>query len=324
LRVGEALQCWRPTEGPATLAREITFPVDKLFISYRRKDSGPIARRLSETLARFFGEERVFLDTDSIRMGQNWASRITKALQEASVLLCVIGPEWLKIHNDYGQRRIDLEGDWVHEELVTAFDRGIPVVPILVAEARLPTAAALPQRIWPLISSQGYKLEDEHWQRDISPLIEELVSLGFRRIDNDATAEEIIYPPRVDRVKGLTPQELDSALMRLPDWRLVKRPQPGSKGAVRTELYRSYRFATFADAAHFMFAASRHAIRHSHHPDWQNLWINLQVWLTTWDIGHRPSFKDVRLAEYLDKLYEEYNVLEESEEDSHVSDGRRG
>ena len=282
----------------------------KLFISYRRKDSGPIARRLGETLARSFGDDDVFLDTDSIRMGQEWAARITRALSEATVLLCVVGPAWLLTHNEYGQRRIDLENDWVRDELVTAFDKGIPVLPILVSGATQFAAAALPERLWPLLARQSYELKDEYWQRDLAPLVEHLVSLGFRRVDSESTSEDVIYPPPVDRIKKLTPDQLEEALTRLPEWRIVRRPQPGSKAGVRTELYRTFRFATFEDATHFMFVASRYASKYGHHPDWQNLWINVQVWLTTWDIGHYPSYKDARLATYLDKLYEEYEVVD--------------
>ena len=288
----------------------------KLFISYRRKDSGPTTGRLAEALTRYFGEECVFFDSDSIRVGQNWPSLITTALSEATVLLCVIGPQWLHTYNEHGRRRIDLEGDWVCDEVATAINRGIPVFPILVGGATELPPAALPERIWALHAKQSYALRDEHWRHDVAPLVEELIAQGFRRIDSEAMASEIIYPPPVDRIKPLSPPELEAALARLPEWRVVKRPQPGGNGAMRTELYRAFRFASFADAAHFMFAASRHAIIHGHHPDWQNLWINLQVWLTTWDIGHRPSFKDVRLALYLDKLYEEYAVTDEIKENS--------
>jgi pterin-4a-carbinolamine dehydratase len=287
--------------------------VAKLFISYRRDDSRSITLRLAETLTQNFGEEHIFCDTDSIRVGQDWPSRITRALSEATVLLCVIGPQWLRLCNEWGQRRIDLEGDWVCDEVATAINNGVPVLPILVCGAKQVAPAALPERILALHAKQSYALRDEHWQHDVTPLVDELISeYNFQRVDSHATAADVIYPPPVDRVKALTPQELDAALERLPQWRLVKRPQPGGKGAVRTELYRSFRFADFEDASHFMFVAARYSSKHGHHPDWQNLWINLQVWLTTWDIGHRPSVKDVRLALYLDKLYEEYDVPQDS------------
>ncbi len=57
-----------------------------------------------------------------------------------------------------------------------------------------------------------------------------------------------------------------------------------------------------------MVAASRYVHLTDHHPDWQNLWVSVKVWLSTWDIGHKPSFKDVRLAKYLENLYRDYIV----------------
>jgi pterin-4a-carbinolamine dehydratase len=74
------------------------------------------------------------------------------------------------------------------------------------------------------------------------------------------------------------------------------------------ELYKAFKLRLFEDAIHFMSTAARFASTTKHHPDWQNLWVTVRVWLTTWDIGHRPTFKDIRLAEYLEKLYREHMV----------------
>ena len=43
-----------------------------------------------------------------------------------------------------------------------------------------------------------------------------------------------------------------------------------------------------------------------HHPRWENLWRSLRVWLTTWDIGHRISDRDIQLAKYFDKAYADF------------------
>jgi pterin-4a-carbinolamine dehydratase len=43
-----------------------------------------------------------------------------------------------------------------------------------------------------------------------------------------------------------------------------------------------------------------------HHPAWENIWRNVMVRLTTFDIGNQPSVSDIRLAEYLDELYRQY------------------
>jgi pterin-4a-carbinolamine dehydratase len=43
-----------------------------------------------------------------------------------------------------------------------------------------------------------------------------------------------------------------------------------------------------------------------HHPRWENVWKTLKVYLTTWDIGHRISDRDLQLARYFDRAYEEF------------------
>jgi len=67
---------------------------------------------------------------------------------------------------------------------------------------------------------------------------------------------------------------------------------------------RTFDFESFDDAIHFMSTASRFIDRIDHHPEWTNIWRTLIVYLTTWDIGHKPSMLDVDVAAYLDELYE--------------------
>ena len=83
-----------------------------VFISYRRHDSSAAARWLFQTIQRTFGISRVFMDTEAIRIGADWPETINKALAAATVLVAVIGPSWLRIADEYGQRRIDKEDDW--------------------------------------------------------------------------------------------------------------------------------------------------------------------------------------------------------------------
>lgn len=281
----------------------------RIFISYRRLDSGPVARRLAEALAMTFGEESVFLDTDSIRMGDQWTEVIQSSLNDSTVLVLVVGTQWLHIDNEYGQRRIDLEDDWVRTEIVTALERQIPLIPVLVNGASVGTVfapAALPGPLKRLSALQGYEVRDEFWKRDLPPLLDRLIELGFERRGVGRELPDAVYPAPVEVSKALTREELDAALQALNEWRVVRRPGLDPAKGDRTELYRAYRFKSFEDAVHFMLVASRYASQTGHHPDWQNLWITVRVWLTTWDIGHRPTYKDVRLAAYLDKLYLEY------------------
>ncbi len=69
---------------------------------------------------------------------------------------------------------------------------------------------------------------------------------------------------------------------------------------------RTYEFARFEDAIDFMAEATKHISVVQHHPRWENTWRTLRVWLSTWDIGHKPSQFDLDLAEYLDNLFGKY------------------
>jgi pterin-4a-carbinolamine dehydratase len=280
----------------------------EVFISYRREDSGPSARRLADTLAYAFGPEMVFIDTDSIRSAENWQHRINGALASASVLLVVIGPKWLFAQDEDGRRRLDFDGDWVRNEILAALSAGRHVLPILVSGAKLPKPTSLPDVIRPLTNFQKYALQDEYWERDTSELIRRLGELGLKKVDPHGADRDVLYPPPVDTSKPLTPEEQSTLLSRLPEWEIVKRPGVKEGDPDRVELYRAFRFKSFEDAIHFMFTASRFISSTNHHPDWQNAWISVRVWLTTWDVGHKPTFKDSRLAEYLEKLFREYVV----------------
>ena len=78
------------------------------------------------------------------------------------------------------------------------------------------------------------------------------------------------------------------------------------------ELTKSYEFQTFEDCIHFMNSAARHISFIDHHPRWENVWINLIVSLTTWDIGGALTYKDIRLAKYLDEHFIAYKKKSEA------------
>lgn len=282
--------------------------MSKIFVSYRREDSGPITRRLAEGLARTFGPNTVFIDTDTIRFAQNWKQQIDNALNESSIVVVVIGSRWLFLQDAYGRRRIDNENDWVAAEILAGIKNERTVLPVLVSGAALPDAEALPDRLRPLLDSQAYKLNDEYWERDASYFIKGLEELGIRRASSDSIRADVPYPVAIDTSKELTETEVKEALSRLPGWEISNRELPANPDHQTIELYKAFKFRSFEDAIHFMGTAARFASTTNHHPDWQNLWVSVRVWLTTWDIGHRLTFKDIRLAEYLEKLYREYTV----------------
>ncbi len=281
--------------------------VKSVFISYRRADSWQMARWLAETIAQNFGKASVFIDTSGIESGEEWPKRIQQALRGASVLIAVIGPTWLSQLDDIDRRRIDDPNDWVRKEIERSIQTKLTIIPVRVLNAPLPKSKGLPATLRPLLKRRDFELRNEQRETDIVPLLTRLEDLGFKR-----KAAKIKYPAPGPKAPSLTDQELKKALRRLTAWELDdSRVSPERRN--KLELMRTYEFASFEDAIHFMSTSSRYISQLDHHPDWENIWNTITVWLTTWDIGHKPSHFDVTLAKYLDGLYEEYKSEEKAE-----------
>jgi len=120
----------------------------KIFLSYRREDSADIAGRIFDHLERRFGRDRLFLDVDAIRYGDDFRRRIGEALDQTGVLLAIIGDRWLDAGaQSAARRRLDDPNDYVSIEISSALDQGITVVPVLVGEAQMPRVSDLPAHL---------------------------------------------------------------------------------------------------------------------------------------------------------------------------------
>jgi len=113
-------------------------PLRAIFISYRRDDSEGQAGRLYDDLIRQFGEGSVFMDVAGIEPGLDFRKVIDKNVSSCGVLLALIGPGWVDAKDETGRRRLDNPLDFVRLETAAALKRDIPVVPVLVAKARMP------------------------------------------------------------------------------------------------------------------------------------------------------------------------------------------
>lgn len=270
------------------------------FVSYRRDDARDWANLIAEALQRQFGPDAVFIDTDRIRVGDQWNRKIEEALELATVVLPVIGPKWLFLQNpEDGRRRLDVEDDWVRREIEFALTSSRRLLPLIVAGAPVPTSKGLPTSIRALTERQAFKIDDK---RDIDILVTEFANkLGFRRIET-----ELDFPTPVDRAPQLSDSEIAEALKRLPGWEIEKRDSQRGKDGIAIELVTTLKFRSFEDAIHYMATAARYISRTDHHPFWENQYKDLRIRLSTWDIGLRVAAKDIKLADYLLWLYRDY------------------
>src|SRR5882762_9391907 len=114
----------------------------KIVISYRRADSDVIAGRIRDRLAGHYGDDAVFMDVDNIPFGKDFRQHIQEALAHSNVLVAILGPQWVGAGED-GHCRINDETDPVRIEVETALQKGIPIIPLLIGNSRMPNAIQL-------------------------------------------------------------------------------------------------------------------------------------------------------------------------------------
>ncbi|MCB1784746.1 MAG: TIR domain-containing protein [Chromatiaceae bacterium] len=138
---------------PAAPRRETPSPPRKarsdltLFVSYRREDSRAVTGRICDRLTAHFGRRGVFRDVDSIPIGMDFRDKIRETIDQADMLVAVIGPRWVDIRDQHGEVRLAQPEDYVRLEIESALAKGIPVIPVLIDDAPMPGTDQLPESL---------------------------------------------------------------------------------------------------------------------------------------------------------------------------------
>jgi hypothetical protein len=145
-----------------------------IFVSYRRTGARADAGRLYDRLSRQFGDDHVFMDIDDILPGQNFQDVLRDTLANCQVLLVLIGPKWLDTKDADGLQRLQDEQDFVRMEVQSAIQRRLPIIPILINRARMPSRDDLPKGIDSLADHQALEISDKRFHEDVDDLIRAL------------------------------------------------------------------------------------------------------------------------------------------------------
>jgi TIR domain len=138
----------------------------QIFISYRRDDSAASAGRLFDRLSNHFPSNQIFMDVDSIDLGENFVNTIRETVGSCDVLIAVIGKGWLTSCDQEGQRRLDNPDDFVRLEIATALKRDIRVIPVPVDGALMPQSRGLPDDLKALVHSNALLLSHDRFRTD--------------------------------------------------------------------------------------------------------------------------------------------------------------
>ena len=149
--------------------------MSKILISYRRQDSADAVGRIYDRLVAEFGREAVFKDVDSIPLGVDFRTYLDEQVGKCTVLLAVIGRDWIIRKRSKGKSMLNDSKDFVRIEIEAALKREIPIIPLLVRGAPMPTDDLLPASITALAYRNGIPVRsDPDFHRDMDRLIESL------------------------------------------------------------------------------------------------------------------------------------------------------
>lgn len=141
-----------------------------IFISYRRIDTNWAAVSLKNHIARHLPGAPVFMDIETVEPGHDFVEAINANVDQCRILLAVIGPNWLTVSDNFGQRRLDDPNDFVRLEIARALERKIRVIPILVDGADMPPAKVLPNPLGPLSRRNAVTVNHHSHSRDFEEI----------------------------------------------------------------------------------------------------------------------------------------------------------
>jgi hypothetical protein len=151
----------------------------RVFISYRHADSSLQTGRLYDHLVASFGAYNVFKDNNSISPGRDFRAILSEQVESCDVFLAVIGDDWLSAVDESGARRLDDPGDYVRIEVEAALRRDVPLIPVLVGRASVPTAVSLPESLRELAYKQASTIRpDPDFRTDVGRLIQAIQSVA--------------------------------------------------------------------------------------------------------------------------------------------------
>jgi formylglycine-generating enzyme required for sulfatase activity len=216
----------------------------RIFISYRRAEDNKsnIVWTIHEKLSQAFGSDHVFRDTKGIHAGDKWRSVLDREARSCKVMVVVIGPDWVNLRNDDGQKRLFDEEDITRWEVETGLKRsreeGITLIPVRVLGAQIPQKEELPQSLWQLFDFQWRELQNSHFDVDMEQLISDIRhSQGFAEddISFDYFEPQTIFiaegtfrmgsPAEI----GIPAHETPQHEVRLPGYRIGKYPVKNSQ-----------------------------------------------------------------------------------------------
>ncbi len=244
--------------------------MSKIFVSYRRSDSNPDASNIFNRLSQSYRRQRIEVSSDIgyIPAGADAEGYAQDRLRSYRALVVIIGPSWLKSANREGTRRLDIPTDLMRIEVASALNLNIPIVIVLVRQARVPEQSELP----PPISGLAHRDAEDVIQfrgepefnadmRRLYKALEPKLSVQEQRVTplvvDDSVAQGRVHELRDFRNAGRPPQR-NFRLRNLGELNYVLHGRTGQlgKAADLSEVDLSFTNLTGADLSRVNLASA--------------------------------------------------------------------
>lgn len=169
----------------ATIGRLLAETTGGIFISYRRSQTAHVAGRLADRLRQHFGRDNVFVDIDSIPPGSEFLSLLEDSVASSAAVVVLIGPNWATLPGPDGRPRILEPTDVIATEIATALERGVPMIPVTVDGARMPTPSELPPRVRGIARRHAIPIDAESFNHQADRLVQHLEGTSGAPADRD-------------------------------------------------------------------------------------------------------------------------------------------
>lgn len=160
----------------------------KVFLSYRRADTSADVGRFGDKLRSRLSSEHIFLDVESIESGEDFERSILCALSEADWVIVFIGQHW-QLGGIEHASRLHEPDDYVRREIETALQGNKKVLPVLINDARMPTAEMLPVSIGDFAKRNAVRLRHASFHEDADKIIATILPSG-----QQARADACTFP----------------------------------------------------------------------------------------------------------------------------------
>lgn len=161
-----------------------------IFISYRNNDTSGETGRMADHLKTVIDKQYFFLDIESLGKGEIFPPLLKKSIEQCEVFIAVIGPCWierLKMNEDSGAI------DYVRMELAMALKKKKRILPVLVKDAKMPSASQLPKDLKGFDQYNATGLSYTSWEYDMERIVQTLKKYGIPLKQETIRSEKKIF-----------------------------------------------------------------------------------------------------------------------------------